>query len=162
MCGFDSFTFSMNLPLGKFVTCHVKSDRQHENQYFLFIAGQSNDNQKVYPLTTRVFQEESRPTQESPTNFYGPYVKQTHHHPKRKPVEKCQKDDHAIMLQDPNTCEEMTNKVYKHSNQTKSNIPDQSFITMPIEQEKKVADVNAKFAALVSWLNLGQISCNWQ
>ena len=138
----------------------VESDAQQEDQCFLFIADQGNDNQKVYWSTPRVFLEEFGPTQQSRTNFRGPSVKQTHHLPKRKPVEKCQKDDHAIMLQDPNTGEEMTNKVYEHSKQTKSNILDQSFITMHIEREKKVADVNAKFAALVSWLNLGQISCN--
>lgn len=46
--------------------------------------------------------------------------------------------------------EEMANKVYEYSEQANSNILDQSFITMPIEREKKVADVNGKFAALVS------------
>ena len=54
------------------------------------------------------------------------------------------------MLQYLYAGEEMANKVYEHSEQANSNILDQSFITMPIEREKKVAEVNAQFAALVS------------
>ena len=61
------------------------------------------------------------------------------------------------MLQYLHAGEEMTNKVYEYSEQANSNILDQSFITMPIEREKKVAEVNAQFAALVSQMNFDEL-----
>ena len=61
------------------------------------------------------------------------------------------------MLQYLYAGEEMANKVYEHSEQANSNILDQSFIAMPIEREKKVADVNAQFVALVRQLNFDEL-----
>ena len=140
------FTLYMNLLSGR--TCNmscIKSDAQHEIHSFLFIAGQGNHNQKVH-LSSLIECDRSLDFR-SLTNYRGSPVKQRQQLPKKKPAEECQEKGHAIMLQDPNAGEEMANKVHKHSEQTKSNILDQSFITMH-EREKK--DVNAKFAALVS------------